>query len=77
MKAYIRNWGFMRVLRLALGIFVIVQGIVAADWTWIALGGLFSLLPLLNAGCCGAAGCDTPKRKDNGNIENVHYEEVR
>lgn len=74
MKAYLKNWDFMRVLRLALGIFIIGQGIVAKDWTFIALGGLFSLMPLLNVGCCGASGCNTPIRKNNGNIEDVSYE---
>jgi len=77
MKEYLKNWDFMRVLRLALGIFIIGQGIVAKDWTFIALGGLFSLMPLLNVGCCGASGCNTPIRKNNGNIEDVSYEEVR
>lgn len=67
----------MRVLRLALGIFIIGQGIVAKDWLFIALGGLFSLMPLLNVGCCGVSGCNTPVRKNNGNIEDVSYEEVR
>lgn len=66
----------MRVLRLALGIFIIGQGIVAKDWTFIALGGLFSLMPLLNVGCCSVSGC-MPIRKNNGNIEDVSYEEVR
>lgn len=59
MKNYLRNWNFMRVLRLALGIFVIAQGIHAKEWWFVVMGGLFSLMPLLNIGCCGASGCKT------------------
>lgn len=67
----------MRVLRLALGIFIIVQGIQTKEWLFVALGGLFSLMPLLNIGCCGASGCNTPVRKSNGKNEEVSYEEIR
>lgn len=67
----------MRVLRLALGIFIIGQGIVARDWTFIALGGLFSLMPLLNVGCCGVSGCSTPVRKSNQKTEDITYEEIK
>lgn len=67
----------MRVLRLAAGIFIIVQCIIARDWLFVGAGVLFSLMPIMNIGCCGASGCNTPVRKNNGNIEDVSYEEVR
>lgn len=60
MKNYLRNWSIMRVLKLALGIFVIVQGLVQQEWMLIGLGGLFSLMLLMNIGCCGASGCNRP-----------------
>lgn len=77
MKGYLRNWNFMRVLRLGLGIFVIVQGIMAKEWLLVGLGGLFSLMPLMNIGCCGVSGCSTPAPKSNKKIEDITYEEVR
>ena len=77
MKGYLRNWNFMRVLRLALGIFIIVQGIQANEWMFVALGALFSLMPLLNIGCCGTSGCNTRIPKSNKKIEDISYEEVR
>ena len=77
MKNYLRNWDFMRVLRLALGIFIIVQGIQTKEWLFVALGGLFSLMPLLNIGCCGASGCNTSVSKSNKKVEDKSYEEVR
>jgi len=77
MNDYLRNWNFMRVLRLALGIFVIVQGVQAKEWMFVALGGIFSLMPLLNIGCCGVSGCNTPIRKSNENTEDITYEEIK
>lgn len=77
MKGYLRNWNFMRLLRLALGIFIIVQGVQTKEWLLVALGGLFSLMPLLNIGCCGASGCNTLVSKSDKKVEDITYEEVR
>ncbi len=77
MRNYLMNWNFMRVLRLAVGIFIMVQGIMAKEWLLVGLGGLFSLMPLLNMGCCGVSGCNTPVPQNNKKIEDITYEEVR
>jgi hypothetical protein len=77
MKNYLKSWGFMRLLRLVLGILIIVQGVVAGDWLFAGAGLLLSLMPIMNIGCCGTSGCDTPVRKTNINTEEVSYEEVR
>lgn len=78
MKAYLRNWDLMRMLRLAVGIFIVVQGITTRDWMITLLGGLFSLMPLLNIGCCGgAAACSNkPVSRSNKKAEDISYEEV-
>mgnify|MGYP000898969766 CR=1 FL=1 len=76
MKNYLSNWDLMRVLRLAIGIFIIVQSVVSKDWLFVGAGVLLSLMPIMNIGCCGASGCNTPVRKSNGKIEEVSYEEV-
>lgn len=67
----------MRVLRLVIGIFIIVQGVVSKDWLFVGAGVLFSLMPIMNIGCCGASGCNTPIRKSNRTTEDVSYEEIR
>lgn len=77
MKNYLKNWNMMRVLRLALGIFIIVQGIMAKEWLLAGLGGLFSLMPLMNIGCCGVSGCSTPVSRTRKKKEDISYEEVR
>lgn len=70
------NWNFMRFIRLVLGIFIIVQGVMAKDWGIGLLGIFFTAMPLLNIGCCGAGGCSVPVKKRTENIKDVSYEEI-
>jgi hypothetical protein len=71
------GWTFVRILRLALGLFIVVQGIATGDWAIALLGGLFATMSLWNIGCCGATGCRTPVAQDHKKPENITYEEVR
>lgn len=77
MKTYLKAWNLMRIFRLAIGVFLIVQGMLAKDWLFVGAGFLFSLMPIMNIGCCSASGCNTPVRKNTGNVEDISYEEVR
>ena len=77
MKKYLSNWNIMRVLRLALGVFVIVQGIMDNQWMLAAFGALFALMPLMNISCCGTTGCRIPNIRGDKKLEKVNYEEVR
>lgn len=77
MKNYLSKWNFMRVLRLVMGLIIIVYAIRAGLWSLAALGGLFSLMPLLNIGCCGASGCSTSFSKNYEKEKDITYEEVR
>jgi hypothetical protein len=76
MYSFLRNWNFMYMLRLALGILIIVQSIQTKGWLFAALGGLFSLMPLLNIGCCVASGCNNPLSKSDKKAEDISYEKV-
>jgi len=77
MKAYLRTWNFMRLLRLALGMFIFIQGIIAKDWAFITMGGIFAALPLLNMGC-GSGTCTPPKNSNTkSTIEDVNFEEIK
>lgn len=69
------NWNTMRAIRLAIGIYIIVQSIQTQEWMFVALGGLFTLMPLLNIGCGGDA-CSTPTTKIN-KTDDVTFEEVK
>lgn len=70
----------MRIARLALAIVVIVEGVQTNMWMLVALGVFFSIMPLLNVGCCSTAGCgaslkSSTKSKDSA-FDNVVYEEI-
>lgn len=79
MKNYLSNWNFMRIIRLFLGIIVIIQGIQTQQWMVVALGVLFTLMPLFNIGYCGTAGCITTysTSKFKKTTEDITYEEVK
>lgn len=78
MKNYFSNWNILRVLRLALGIVIVIQGIRMQEWMLAVMGALFALMPVLNIGCCGTAGCRTPAPKaGKPEAEDTVYEEVR
>ena len=70
------NWNFIRFIRLALGIFIIVQSIIAKDWPIGLLGIVFTAMPLCNIGCCRAGACSVPTKKSTENIKDVSYEEI-
>lgn len=75
-QGILANWNFMRFLRLGLGIAIIVQSIIAKDWTMGIIGALFTSMPLFNVGCCVTGGCATPVKKDPNNTKDITYEEV-
>jgi hypothetical protein len=67
----------MRFVRLVLGIAIIVQAVMAKDWTMGILGTLFTGMPVFNIGCCGLGGCATPPVKNNTeHKKDITYEEV-
>jgi len=78
MQAILSNWNLFRILRVALGIFILVQGLVGKDTFSIVMGSVFAGMALFNVGCCGAGGCATDNRMTNNktNTEEVTYEEV-
>ena len=70
------NWTFIRFLRLALGIAVLVQAVIAKDILFAFLGLIFTAMPVFNIGCCGTQGCYVPPNKDQDKAKDVTYEEV-
>ena len=77
MKNYFSNWNFMRALRLALGLFIIVQGIKDQQWILAVMGGAFSLMAIFGLGCSSSAGCATPMYSRRKKTEDVTYEEIK
>ncbi len=72
------NWSFMRVIRLALGIFIAIQAVETKD----ALSGLIAAFLLFqavtNTGCCGVNTCSKPtNRNDSDKTEEITFEEIK
>ncbi|MEP7141603.1 MAG: hypothetical protein ABI707_01975 [Ferruginibacter sp.] len=70
------NWNFMRFFRLALGIAIIIQSVIAKEWTLGIAGVLFTCMPIFGVGCCGTSGCATPVEKIAEPVKDIVYEEV-
>ena len=77
MKNYLKNWNFMRFLRLGMGIYIVVIGVQENNFWFVALGAMFSLMPLFNIGCCGVSSCSVPNRKSAKNTNDITFEEVK
>lgn len=81
MKRYLSGWNLGRILRLIIGIIILIQGVEAQHWVLVILGFMFTLMPVLNSGCCnsiGAAGCKPTRTSDrNSSIQDIKYEQIK
>lgn len=78
MNALLQNWGLFKIIRVALGIIILIQGILTGEIPSILIGLAFSALALMNVGCCGSNGCSTNANSNSKQHarEEVEYEEV-
>ena len=72
-----KNWNFVRLLRLAMGIFLVVEATQSGMWILVAVGMVFVVMPLFNIGCCAAGNCSVPTRNSKKNGDKVEYEEIK
>ncbi|HNU49250.1 MAG TPA: hypothetical protein PKM40_10465 [Bacteroidia bacterium] len=71
MNKVFSGWNWMRIIRLALGIFIVIQGVQDKSWIIVILGILFTVMAVFNAGCCYARSCSMPAdNADKTQIEN-------
>lgn len=69
-------WGFMRIIRLVIGGYALVEAYRGQDSLMAIFGIVLVGMAVLNAGC-GAQGCGIPTNKSNQTeSEDVDYEEV-
>ncbi len=59
MKNWLSHWNTMRIIRFAMGLFIVFQGIELNNWLFIVLGVLFALLAVLNLSTCTSGSCRT------------------
>ena len=76
-QALFTGWNFMRFLRLAFGIFFIVQGIQSHDNLTGFVGAFFLLTAVTNVGCCGGGNCNVSTTgKTLRDTDEIEYEEI-
>ena len=61
----LRNWTFMRLIYLIMGILVIIQSAMISQWLGVVLGAYFASMGLFAFGCasgnCVGGNCDYSK----------------
>lgn len=77
MKNILSNWNIMRLLRLAMGVFVVWQGVLAHEWALVVMGCIFSLLAIFNIGCCGTAACNIAAKSQKSQNKDITFEEIK
>lgn len=79
METIIKNWGVMRVIRLAVGLYAFYEVIKNPDFLLGAMAAILILMAIFNVGC-GAQGCGIPtstKSSPKSTDEDVSYEEIK
>lgn len=76
------NWTVPRALYLVLGIMVMVQSVMSAQWFGLAFGAYFASMGLFAFGCAagqcyGPAASKSYKQTKASIIEDVEFEEVK
>jgi hypothetical protein len=75
-KLFLKDWTFFRMLRLAMGVIIIVQSFLIKDVLFGIAGFLFTLMALLNQGCCNTQTYCTTKPSNQKPTKEIDYEEV-
>ncbi len=71
-----QNWGLMRIIRLLIGGYALIEAYRGNDALMAMLGFVLVGMAILNAGC-GAQGCGVPMNKTTSKeTDEVSYEEV-
>ena len=79
----LNNWHPMRIVRLAIGLYMAGGAVYMKDWMFGVVGTFFLYQALSDTSCCGAAGCSTPRRPSGAtppkSMEqiDVDYEEIK
>ncbi|MCQ4139143.1 hypothetical protein [Chryseobacterium sp. EO14] len=72
-----KNWNFVRLLRLAMGIFLTIEAVKSGMWFLIITGVIFTVMPLLNIGCCSGGSCSVSVKNMEQTHDEVDYEEIK
>lgn len=63
-----KNWNFIRILYLAMGLLIVIQAIAYKQWPMILAGGYFAAMGLFHFGCaagnCFSGACENKTNND-------------
>ena len=62
------GWNLMRVIRLAVGIWIMIVAAQTHNWAISAIGSIFVIMALTNTGCRGVNGCALPHKPGGQNV---------
>jgi hypothetical protein len=75
------NWHIMRILRFAIGLWMLIMGIQSRDWAMGLFSSFFLIMAVTDTGCCGSQGCGVPpartKVSDKKVLDDIEYEEIK
>ena len=77
MDSIFKNWNFVRILRFAMGVFLLFESVKSGIGFLIFVGAIFTIMPLLNVGCCCTSSCGISRGKTNQNNTEVDFEEIQ
>lgn len=74
-----RNWNLMRLIRLGLSVFIIVEAVNNYDVLFGVIGSVLLLQSVFNVGCCSNGACYTgrPDVDDIDVSKEVIFEEIK
>jgi len=79
MESFFKNWGIMRVIRLAIGLYAFYEVIKKPDFLLGAMALILIAMAVFNVGC-GTQGCGIPTTRQTSKTEekeDIDYEEVK
>lgn len=66
MQTILKNWNFIRAIRLVAGIILMVYGYSIMDWLIMMIGFAFGLMAITNSGCNPfTRSCDVDLKQDS------------
>ena len=69
-QSLLTGWTFMRWLRLAIVISMIIQTFISHDPFYAVIAVFFLFQVISNVGCCSTNSCSTPLKKTDSNTNN-------
>ena len=74
----LKDWNFMRILRLGMSVFILIEAVKNYDLLFGIIAGILLLQAVLNLGCCSSGACYSGKveQKDQESKE-VIFEEIK